>query len=332
MTEELIQKYFQNNCNPEEAKQVLQWFETKEGGRYFKKLMEEKATDFEATHTLFDVSSDRKHRVLERIKKEINSTQKGKRNKWKSRNYKLVQVAASVVFIALCVGVYFLTLNQPEITYQTAYGDRIQAILPDGSEVYLNGNSTLSFKENFNDRKIREVWLKGEAYFQVTHTASDKKFIVHNVDQSSVEVLGTEFNIDSRVHRTKVVLSSGKVKFRVEDQKQEVVMKPDDLIKYETGNKNLTKKVVNPEIFSSWKGDKLLFQETSLADIKESLENAYGFKINVKDSLLLQEQVSGSIPNTHPDEILDGLSRLLNFEFERINEEINIYKATNQLP
>lgn len=332
MNEELIQKYFQNNCTPEEANQVLQWFETKEGGRYFKKLMEEKAIDFEATHSLFDVNPERKQRVLERIKKEINSTQDSNRKQRKSGNQKILQIAASVVFIALCVGAYFLAFNQSDITYQTAYGERIQAILPDGSEVYLNGNSTLSFQENFKDQKIREVWLEGEAYFQVTHTDTDKKFIVHNVDQSSVEVLGTEFNVDSRFQRTKVVLNSGEVMFKVEDQNQEVLMKPDDLIQYESGNKNLTKKIVNPEIFSSWKEDKLLFQETSLADIKESLENAYGFKIRVKDSLLLQEQVSGSIPNTNADEILSGLSRLLNFEFERVNNEIIIYKSTYQLP
>src|SRR5690606_4200493 len=119
--------------------------------------------------------------------------------------------------------------------------------------IILNGNSRISYKKRWGMNGVREVILNGEAYFAVSHTVNQQKFIVHTSDGVHVEVLGTEFTVSNRPHKTRVVLNSGTIQLNIKDQQieEKFTMLPGDLVEFEDSPLNYEKRKVNPEVYSS---------------------------------------------------------------------------------
>src|SRR5690606_15777064 len=107
----------------------------------------------------------------------------------------------------------------------TGYGETRKINLPDGSLVVLNANSELKYESNWQQAPMREVWLQGEAFFEVVKTTEEKQFIVHT-GSLDVEVLGTQFNVHNRHQKVQVVLSSGKVKLQPLERQESLLMNP----------------------------------------------------------------------------------------------------------
>jgi ferric-dicitrate binding protein FerR (iron transport regulator) len=187
--------------------------------------------------------------------------------------------------------------------------------------VTLNANSSLSFKEEWNLKSAREVWLKGEAFFEVekmfSHVPSQTpgtvpvKFIVHT-SPLEVEVLGTQFNVNNRREETKVVLKSGKVKLNVKagEKIEEIFMKPGEMVAYNEVSKALTKSVVDPDIHASWKDHHLIFEEASLGEISHMLEDVYGVIVAFEDPQLAHEQFTGLVPSDDLNVLLEAFTKL----------------------
>ncbi len=133
-------------------------------------------------------------------------------------------VAAAVIFMVASFGMFWW--NQDRQIYHTDFGQIRKISLEDGSIVTLNAHSSLRVAENLNELKVREVWLDGEAYFDIAKL-NGAKFIVHT-SEAEIEVLGTEFNVNTRSKKTKVVVHEGKVKLSVSSV-QAVVKKTGDL-------------------------------------------------------------------------------------------------------
>ena len=128
------------------------------------------------------------------------------------RFYRIV-AAASILLAITFSGAYYLGRNNisnqsAQQTYSSLTG-KSKVILPDGTEVWLHSNTTLSYNANFSSN-TREVNMNGEAYFSVTHDAN-KPFIVHS-NSSSVTVHGTKFNVNS-YESSQNILVSLKVRF-----------------------------------------------------------------------------------------------------------------------
>jgi transmembrane sensor len=242
--------------------------------------------------------------------------------------------AAAVLFLISMAGAWFMNDHYKEISYATNYGETFRITLPDSSVVVMNGNSKISYRKHWSDKVQREVKLDGEAYFSVKHTRSNQKFFVRMNDQSSVEVLGTEFNISKRGADTKVVLNSGKIKFNLtsgyDTADKSLIMKPGDMVEYRSDHKTLTKKVVDPDIYSSWKSFRLAFDKTSLREVMNIIHETYGLKIIVKDPALLDMKVSGSAPSQNIDKLIEGLSEIFELDLIRHGDTI-IVSPTNQI-
>lgn len=233
---------------------------------------------------------------------------------------KQIIAAAAMLILMTTIGVWFLKEQNAEVQYLTKYGQTLRVVLPDSSVVTLNGNSQLSYRKNWDNTGDREVKVDGEAYFSVKHTRSHQKFFVRMPDQLSVEVLGTEFNISSRNHDTRVVLNSGKIDFRMEgqDHKTNIIqMKPGDLVEYQSKEKSYTKRIVDPAIYSSWKTDRLVFDKTPLKEVLNTLHNTYGLEILVEDPKMLDMNLSGSAPTTNINTLIHALSETFNINFTK---------------
>ena len=152
----------------------------------------------------------------------------------------------------------------------------------------------------------REVWIKGEAFFEVTRKSDLKKFIVHT-DNFDVEVLGTKFNVNNRRGKTEVMLAEGKVKLVAKDQ-QPLIMKPGEQVSLSNVDDLFQKQVAKPAKYQAWRNSKLVFENTPLGEVTQIIQDYYGVKMIVTDSLLATRQFTGTLPNNDLDVILMALS------------------------
>ena len=216
-------------------------------------------------------------------------------------------------------------------SYTTHAGEHRVVTLPDGSRVTMNANSTLKLATSWQPGHAREVWLAGEAFFAVRHTApvqlkavaaapANVKFTVH-AGPLDVAVLGTQFDVLNRPGKTKVVLKSGQVQLRHQaaGRTEEVLMKPGELVEYRPAAPAapLVKRVVNPTLYAAWTTGHLDFNDTPVAEIITLLEDTYGLEITVGNPTLRQQKLTGSVPNHDVDVLLNAFSKSLDVSVRR---------------
>ncbi len=127
--------------------------------------------------------------------------------------YKGFRWAAVVSLIMLLAGAGWVGGKEHLLyrTYRTGAGETKNLLLADHSRVTLNANTSLKVSRNWFSGDRREVWLTGEAFFNIQKTPDRQRFTVHTATLT-VEVLGTKFNVTDRRRKTRVVLQEGKVK------------------------------------------------------------------------------------------------------------------------
>ena len=226
-------------------------------------------------------------------------------------------VAAAVVFLAIA-GSYYLTSAGSKPKIRTAYGQVQYQKLPDGTEVTLNANSTISYTTGWDKGNEREVWINGEAFFHVKKTTNKSRFIVH-ADQLDVVVTGTQFNVVSRNGRTNVMLTEGSVILHTKDG-AEIRMEPGDFVEF--NNNELEKKEAKEEAVLAWRDKKMVFENTPLEEVMERIREHYGVEIEVEDETLNKKPMSGIFPNDNLDVLLKMMEATAEFKVTRKENKI----------
>ena len=174
--------------------------------------------------------------------------------------------------------------NIETITVTTSKGETKTVTLPDGSEAYLNSQSTISYPEQFTDKE-RTIALSGEAYLKVSHNAS-MPFVVRHGNVTT-RVLGTEFNIRSRAGSdTHVTLVSGKVEVTFGGVTKTLSPDQDACI----GSKGITVTSVNPIQFTGWRRGIVYFDDASLKDVMDDIGKRYGLNVMFRDQSLSEQR------------------------------------------
>ncbi len=229
---------------------------------------------------------------------------------------KFASMAACFVLASGLALYFFLTDGSPQTVYRTGYGETLNIVLPDSSTVMLNSNSTLSFSQGWDSHSIREVWIDGEAFFDVQHLDTHQPFKVYPASGIEVEVLGTQFNVYQRKNQTKVLLSEGNVTMSFTDRPKnsKILMKPGDLVEYD--REHIQKKRVNPVSYVSWTKKILQLESTTLDDMVRMAEENYGLKINVGPAVKLSQSASGSMPLSDAASFMRLTARIFNVQIE----------------
>lgn len=241
---------------------------------------------------------------------------------------------AAAVFSAavLLVSAIFLFNNTTKkITIETEYGKIKTILLPDSSTIILNAHSEIKYNKHWQTGKIREVWLNGEAFFSVKHFNNNprqikayEQFIVHTKDLD-IEVLGTSFNVRQRRGKTEVVLQSGKIKITFKNNiHKDILMKPGDLVRYNSVEHTLMNGTTIPENYTAWKEKKLILNNPTVKQIVDYLEDTYGKKIIIEDKNLMTKKIEGPILLNDLNDALFVLSIVLNTEFIKKDSTIII--------
>ncbi|MGQ7869234.1 FecR family protein [Sunxiuqinia sp. sy24] len=194
-------------------------------------------------------------------------------------------------------------------------GENAEVILPDQTHVWLNSGTRLKYPSNFNG-KNRDVELLGEAFFDVEHNA-DRPFHVIT-ENMTVEVLGTQFNVEALDNREEVniTLVEGKVNLQTNKGKPIAELKPNQNAVYNSISKELNVKAVDVEFYTSWTKGIMLFKEEKLNDIAGRLERCYNVVIEFDDESAKEIKFSGSILRSKPiNQILDILEFTSNLEY-----------------
>jgi transmembrane sensor len=242
----------------------------------------------------------------------------GERNQSKIISYRWWLAASVLLFFS--ASLYFLKDPFLYKTYAADYGTIKSVTLEDGSAVTLSANSSIKILRDFMDHENREVWIKGEAFFEVSKKTNRMKFIVHT-DNFDVEVLGTKFNVNNRRGKTEVMLAEGKVKLMAKDH-EPLIMNPGEQVSLSNKHEHFEKQVANTAKHEAWRKNKLVFKDTPLAEVAEVVQDYYGVKVIITDSLLATRQFTGTLPNNDLDVILLALRTSYKIEIEQSNEYI----------
>ncbi len=192
------------------------------------------------------------------------------------------------------------------------YGKTSEVILSDGTKVFLNAGSRLVFPENFKG-KTREVFLIGEAYFDVKHD-QNHPFIVQLSDLR-VKVLGTKFNISAYAadNVIETVLAEGKVAMERNNAglfERATELVPDQMASFDRTTKETNVKAVNVNNYTLWTKGLLQFENTDLNRITKRLERYYNIKTEFAQPLLGGLRISGKLElKEDQDEICNRIAR-----------------------
>ena len=193
-------------------------------------------------------------------------------------------------------------------------GGEYNLILSDGTWVYLNAESVITFPKKFVGER-REVILEGEAYFHVT-ASKEHPFIVKTRDMD-VLVTGTEFNVKAYPDESNVqtTLLQGKVVVFVgEDKKEKVEIRPSPQAEWDRGRVKLQVREVDPDLFVAWKNGHFIFRQDRLEDIMRALARWYDMEVIYLDASIKDMAFAGKLDRS-----------------EDITPILNVLRATDKL-
>lgn len=249
-------------------------------------------------------------------------------------NYrKYFTIAAAVVVIALLPLLYFNTLSTKKtevVAYNEIYNPRGQkrlVTMPDGSNIYLNGDSKIRYALNFNTGK-RIVYLEGEAFFDVQHRIK-QPFIVYT-DKVSTTVLGTSFNINAypSLKDITVTVQSGKVGviFKNKGKNGPVqFLLPNEQLTINRNSGKLIKTQVKASDFNGWREYKLFFYDKPLSEIAEIISREYDLDIEIKTEALKEVKLTAKFDKCSVQQIMDVIAKLSGSKYTIYENKVIIY-------
>lgn len=211
------------------------------------------------------------------------------------------------------------------------YGKKFDLILSDGTTVFLNSGSSIKYPVKFIQGHNRQVFLNGEAFFDV---AKDKNhpFVV-DTKELNVQVLGTKFNVQSYEEDSKVdvILVEGSVGLdaqkKLNYKENDLVLEPGFKGSFNKRQKNITSKKVNTSIYTSWMTGTVVFRNTPFREIVKKLERLYNVTIILNNKDLIDNEnfnASIEVENETIEQVLNYFNKVYEIEYKIINNEILI--------
>lgn len=209
------------------------------------------------------------------------------------------------------------------------FGRKSQLTLSDGTKVWLNAGSRLAFPVNFTEEK-REVWLEGEAYFEVARDPSKKFFV--RVNDLSLEVLGTSFNVSGYGpdESVETVLVTGSLAVSVNRNSlfgaRELILSPRQKATYARNAKNIhVEEVADIEMYTAWTSGWLGFSQKSIKDVAERMERYYNIRFVFSDGFNSNHLISGKLDlKDSLETVMEVLSDIVHFKYEISDNQILI--------
>jgi len=322
----LIDLYLSGQASPAEEKLINDFFDAQENKQTFShyKLSEEMWASIEQSMRSRDqLAAGKQQRVS---------------NNARSFATRKVLIPLFVI-LAIGAGFYFQATmsansSRPWVTSESPKGQKSLIALADGSRVFLNSASSISYPETF-DPTTREVKLIGEAFFEIARDEK-KPFIVRSGDVVT-RVLGTSFNIEAfEGESTRITVATGKVQVEVRpdsasNHPNRVKLIPGEQVVYH--NKQvLISRSVDMEQVLAWKNQTLYFDNTTLEEVAEDLERWYNATIEFDNERIKNCRINGQYKEMDLRSVLESIRYMypVTYKFSDQNHVVLYGKGCDQ--
>ncbi|MFH5832167.1 FecR domain-containing protein [Halalkalibaculum sp. DA384] len=357
----LIHRYLSGECSPREERRLHNWLAENPAHQEFFDAIKKVWRISPLYNVEVDFDEDWK-RFSERLGIEFEETASSSvessrpkiRTHPRSKSHpvrQLLRVAAILLLIAI-PAYYFIASEGtvPETTaetevamqnIQTARGERASMEFSDGSKVTLNSMSTLRFPKAFEGTS-RELYLEGEAFFQVAHN-EERPFVVH-ANGVEVNVLGTEFNVNSYQENeaVEVVVRDGTVAVNsvrtdggstgrqqvpeVDPEDDRVILNKGQRTTVVPGGRPATPENVSLAPHLAWVNGEMIFDGTPMRTVMKRLQRAYNMNFEVADSTLLTKRLKASFKRERVEKVLGIIAFSLDIDYE-IRENTVVFNS-----
>jgi ferric-dicitrate binding protein FerR (iron transport regulator) len=317
--DELIRKHLQGDATGPERAQLEAWLDRSPANRrqFEQSLTAWQSVPDPAAGTDFATGSEWQQLAAQlQLDPAVPEAPRGKSIPFGARRWLVRAAAAVALLVAAWFGVMRWADRAPRlVTQQTEAGAKQQHTLPDGTVVWLNGESRLSYPETFNGA-TRGVTLAGEAFFEVKRDSA-RPFVVR-AGRTLTRVLGTSFNLRAGPGSDHVTVTvvSGKVGFAPAGRPGKQVL----LTAGMRGNYLPAADSVyagpqrDPNVLA-WRSNKLVFRDTPLREMLPVLQKQYGVPVGVADPAILPCLFTSTFENAPLAEVLEAVALALDLQY-----------------
>ncbi|MCF0050344.1 FecR domain-containing protein [Dyadobacter sp. LJ53] len=324
MTQEYIRQLavkFLNGTASEEEKEILhKWYDSLN-------------PDVSETETVFTRDPDTANEMKERMLANMKALQQPVR---KTPDFTLIKrlVSWSTAVAALVIAGFIFWTNQHKTAetgirlVQAPLGKTLKVTLPDGSFIWLNAGSSLTYPHSFSG-KTREVVLKeGQAFFDVKHM-TDKPFIVH-AKTLNITVLGTSFDVKAYHNDPdiKVTVKTGKVGVTMRDNPERpalMLLPAEQAVVPEKSAEIHVTEISKPAI-APWKDNRMVFEDELLSEVFRVLERKYRQQIKIEKPELTTEKITLTLDDQPIGDVLKVLGFSKKFNYSQLNDSTIVIK------
>lgn len=310
----------------EERQSLLEWFTQPEAKQqictFYEKRWEEVSSEISVSKQV-----DMFAAIQEKINAEEESHSSRKPVMKRIFNaFKQYAAVACFLIITVGIGTYYFSqqsfYSAKEFVVATGKGQKANITLPDGTLVWINSDSRITYDNSYN-RKNRRLSLDGEAYFEVAKD-KDKRFIVstNNID---IEALGTSFDVKSYATDNSVIVALVEGRLKVSNEKTETFMRMNERLVYDRSS-NAFKKTNTYDVanVAGWRNGEIAFYDESLEEIAIILSRMYNIEIIFTTEKAKQYHFQGRIKNNSLGNIFEMISLTAPIEYKIYDNVVEV--------
>ncbi len=333
---DLIGKYLSGNLKPDEKTVLMTWVEkSAENEAFFDKMIQlwSVSGQYEEEADTWEMDTDAAwNKVEEHLFpiRELPLNEPQKRGRILNFPTALLRIAA-VALIAIVAGYWWWSspngnavIEKKMLSVATSIEEKRSITLPDGSEVWLNENSVLTYDSLFAERHVS---LTGEAFFDVAHD-ENRQFVITS-GETATTVLGTAFNVRAYPDedRIEVTVERGLVKFQEKaDESDEALLEKGTkgiFVKEEKEVKKIDKADQNA---TAWKTLRLNLNDVPVEQFEPTLERYFNVEIEVKKPCILKQKFYGTYEDPSLETLLETMAFSMDLEIDTVGKKITIDK------
>lgn len=302
--EDRLIRYILGEANAEEKEQVTLWAEANELNA---RKLEEFKFILDSGKKMAAQSPADENAQWEKFKLKREQAGATTNVRAINSNVKWLQMAAAAVVLigGLLAGLYFYAgktnVKGALISFKTEKDIRT-VTLPDGSEIVLNSYSGVSYSSDF--LKNRSILLNGEAFFKVKHDASSP-FVVRT-GSVKIQDIGTAFNVRSKAQQVEVVVESGSIS--VHENNLSANVNAREKIRINAGDKQLHVEKNNDLLYTYYRSNEFVADNTPLWQVVETLNDAYGAHIAIENNSLRNIPLTVTLKRESLDKVLQVIA------------------------
>ena len=327
----LIGKVLSGNATSEETQELEKWKNAAQENQYLFEKSKKAWGKGEKFISETSLQNDRS-----KLESEYNRYLSDRVKKMNRQSF-IYKIAAVLAFpIAMAIGWYLFGESEKpvqlaeqlyEISSPKGHVSKVK--LPDGTQVWINTNSSIVYDAATFNQNNREIQLKGEAYFEVT-SSEEKPFIVVT-PHANVKVTGTSFNVNAYPASPlfETVLAEGKIELQLKSGTIESLhVEPNQQVIFNSINKKFDIQSVEAEMFTAWRNGEIIFKDATLADLIKELERIYDIQFHLKPASLGELRFRGMFSyNNNLIEALEKIKKSSNVDYYIENKEVWLKKT-----